>query len=55
MEDPMAEPPPAALGLTTARTVLPRVALFAILIVQAPEHREYFRLLFRNFVNAAVV
>jgi len=54
----MTETPPAALGLTTARTaffVSPRVALFAILMLQAPERREYFRLLFRNLVNAAVV
>ena len=29
--------------------------LFAILMVQAPEYREYFRLLFRNLVNAAIV
>jgi CubicO group peptidase (beta-lactamase class C family) len=35
--------------------ISPRDALFAILMVQAPEHREYFRLLFRNLVNAAVV
>jgi hypothetical protein len=24
-------------------------------MVQTPEHREYFRVLFRNLVNAAVV
>ncbi|MGD0184189.1 MAG: serine hydrolase domain-containing protein [Roseiarcus sp.] len=35
--------------------VSPRDALFAILMVQAPEHREYFRNLFRNLVNAAIV
>ncbi len=35
--------------------ISPRDALFAILMVQAPEYREYFRLLFRNLVNAAVV
>ncbi len=35
--------------------ISPRDALFAILMVQAPEHREHFRLLFRNLVNAAIV
>ncbi|MGD0563553.1 MAG: serine hydrolase domain-containing protein [Roseiarcus sp.] len=35
--------------------ISPRDALFAILMVQAPEYREYFRLLFRNLVNAAIV
>jgi len=35
--------------------ISPRDALFAILMVQAPEHRDYFRLLFRNLVNAAIV
>jgi CubicO group peptidase (beta-lactamase class C family) len=35
--------------------VSPRDALFAILLVQAPEHREFFRQLFRNLVNAAIV
>lgn len=33
----------------------PRDALFAILMVQAPENRDYFRLLFRNLVYAAVL
>ncbi len=35
--------------------VSPRDALFAILMVQAPEHREHFRALYRNLVNAAIV
>ena len=35
--------------------VSPRDALFAILLVQAPENREFFRQLFRNLVNAAIV
>jgi len=35
--------------------VSPRDAFFAILMVQAPEYREYFRTLFRNLVNAAIV
>jgi CubicO group peptidase (beta-lactamase class C family) len=39
----------------TAFWVSPRDALFAILMVQAPENREFFRLLFRSLVNAAIV
>ena len=35
--------------------VSPRDALFAVLLVQAPENREFFRQLFRNLVNAAIV
>ena len=34
--------------------VSPRDSLFAILMVQTPEYREYFRVLFRNLVNAAI-
>ncbi len=34
--------------------VSPRDDLFAILMVQSPEYREYFRVLFRNLVNAAI-
>jgi CubicO group peptidase (beta-lactamase class C family) len=34
--------------------VSPRDSLFAILMVQAPEYREYFRVFFRNLVNAAI-
>jgi CubicO group peptidase (beta-lactamase class C family) len=38
----------------TAFWVSPRDSLFAILMVQAPEYREYFRVLFRNLVSAAI-
>ena len=38
----------------TAFWVSPRDSLFAILMVQTPENREYFRMLFRNLVNAAI-
>jgi CubicO group peptidase (beta-lactamase class C family) len=34
--------------------VSPRDSLFAILMVQTPEYREYFRVLFRNLVTAAI-
>jgi hypothetical protein len=39
----------------TAFWISPRNELFAILMVQTPEHREYFRVLFRTLVNAAIV
>jgi CubicO group peptidase (beta-lactamase class C family) len=35
--------------------ISPRDDLFAILMVQSPEYREYFRVLFRNLVYAALV
>ena len=38
----------------TAFWVSPRDSLFAILMVQTPENREYFRELFRNLVTAAI-
>jgi CubicO group peptidase (beta-lactamase class C family) len=38
----------------TAFWVSPRDALFAVLMVQTPENREYFRVLFRNLVSAAM-
>jgi CubicO group peptidase (beta-lactamase class C family) len=38
----------------TAFWVSPRDSLFAIIMVQTPENREYFRLLFRNLVSAAI-
>ncbi len=38
----------------TAFWVSPRDSLFAILMVQTPEYREYFRTLFRNLVSAAI-
>jgi len=39
----------------TAFFVSPRDELFALFMVQAPEYREYFRLLFRSLVYAALV
>jgi CubicO group peptidase (beta-lactamase class C family) len=38
----------------TAFWVSPSDSLFAVLMVQTPEYREYFRALFRNLVNAAL-
>ncbi len=38
----------------TAFWISPRDSLFAILMVQTPEYREYFRVLFRNLVAAAI-
>ena len=35
--------------------ISPSDNLFAILMVQSPEYREYFRVLFRNLVAAAIV
>ena len=35
--------------------ISPRDDLFAVLMVQSPEYREYFRVLFRNLVNAALL
>jgi CubicO group peptidase (beta-lactamase class C family) len=34
--------------------ISPADELFAILMIQAPEHREYFRALFRTLVNGAI-
>jgi CubicO group peptidase (beta-lactamase class C family) len=39
----------------TSFWVSPRDSAFAIVMVQAPEYREYFRLLYRNLVNAAIL
>jgi CubicO group peptidase (beta-lactamase class C family) len=39
----------------TAFWISPRDSLFAVLMVQAPDYRDYFRLLFRNLVNAAIL
>jgi CubicO group peptidase (beta-lactamase class C family) len=36
----------------TAFWVSPRDSLFAVLMIQTPENREYFRVLFRNLVRA---
>ena len=38
----------------TAFWVSPRDSLFAVLMVQTPEYRAYFRELFRNLVSAAI-
>ena len=38
----------------TAFWVSPRDSLFAIIMVQTPEYRAYFRELFRNLVSAAI-
>jgi CubicO group peptidase (beta-lactamase class C family) len=38
----------------TAFWVSPRDSLFAVLMVQTPENREYFRVLFRNLVSASM-
>jgi CubicO group peptidase (beta-lactamase class C family) len=38
----------------TAFWVSPLDSLFAVLMVQTPENREYFRVLFRNLVSAAI-
>jgi CubicO group peptidase (beta-lactamase class C family) len=38
----------------TAFWVSPRDSLFAVLMVQTPEYREHFRMLFRNLVTAAI-
>jgi CubicO group peptidase (beta-lactamase class C family) len=38
----------------TAFWVSPRDSLFAVLMVQTPENRDYFRVLFRNLVTAAI-
>jgi len=38
----------------TAFWVSPRDSLFAVLMVQTPENREYFRVLYRNLVSAAI-
>jgi CubicO group peptidase (beta-lactamase class C family) len=35
--------------------VSPRDSLFAILMVQSPEYRGYFRVLFHNLVTASIV
>jgi CubicO group peptidase (beta-lactamase class C family) len=60
--DPGLAPTAGAVGeyfwggiLGTAFWVSPRDSLFAILMVQAPEYREYFRVLFRNLVNASIL
>jgi CubicO group peptidase (beta-lactamase class C family) len=39
----------------TAFWVSPRDALFAVLMTHAPDHYLYFRQVFRNMVNAAIL
>lgn len=39
----------------TAFWISPKDSLFAILMLQAPDYRDHFRLLFRNLVNAAIL
>ena len=39
----------------TAFWISPRDSLFAIMMVQAPDQRDYFRMLFRSLVNAAIL
>ena len=59
--DPGKAPTPGAVGeffwggaMGTAFWVSPRDSLFAIIMVQTPENRAYFRELFRNLVSAAI-
>ena len=59
--EPGIAPTPGSVGeffwggmMGTAFWVSPRDSLFAILMVQAPEYREYLRALFRNLVSAAI-
>jgi CubicO group peptidase (beta-lactamase class C family) len=59
--DPGKAPTPGSVGeffwggmMGTAFWVSPRDSLFAVLMVQTPENREYFRALFRNLVSAAI-
>jgi CubicO group peptidase (beta-lactamase class C family) len=59
--DPGKAPTPGSIGeffwggmMGTAFWVSPRDSLFAVLMVQTPENREYFRVLFRNLVSAAI-
>jgi CubicO group peptidase (beta-lactamase class C family) len=59
--DPGKAPTPGSVGeffwggmMGTAFWVSPRDSLFAVLMVQTPENREYFRVLFRNLVTAAI-
>jgi CubicO group peptidase (beta-lactamase class C family) len=59
--DPGRAPTPGAVGeffwggmMGTAFWVSPRDSLFAIIMVQTPENRAYFRELFRNLVTAAM-
>ena len=59
--EPGCAPRPGSVGeyfwggmMGTTFWISPHDSLFAILMVQSPEHREYFRVLFRNLVTAAI-
>jgi len=59
--EPGRAPTPGSIGeffwggmMGTAFWISPRDSLFAVLMVQTPEYREYFRVLFRNLVSAAI-
>jgi CubicO group peptidase (beta-lactamase class C family) len=59
--EPGRAPTPGSIGeffwggmMGTAFWISPRDSLFAVLMVQAPEYREYLRALFRNLVSAAI-
>jgi CubicO group peptidase (beta-lactamase class C family) len=59
--DPGKAPTPGNVGeffwggmMGTAFWISPRDSLFAILMVQTAENREYFRTLYRNLVSAAI-
>ena len=59
--EPGRAPSPGSVGeyfwggmMGTTFWISPRDALFAVLMVQSPEYREYFRVLFRNLVTAAI-
>ena len=59
--EPGLAPTPGSVGeffwggmMGTGFWVSPRDSLFAVLMVQAPEYRDYLRVLFRNLVNAAI-
>src|SRR5271166_2087093 len=58
--EPGIAPTPGSVGeffwggmMGTTFWVSPRDSLFALLMVQSPEYREYFRVLLRNLVTAA--
>jgi len=59
--EPGRAPAPGGVGeyfwggmMGTTFWISPRDSLFAVLMVQSPEYREYFRVLFRNLVTAAI-
>jgi CubicO group peptidase (beta-lactamase class C family) len=59
--EPGRAPTPGSIGeffwggmMGTAFWISPHDSLFAVMMVQAPEYREYLRALFRNLVSAAI-